>query len=270
MKSSWIARRGRKKLMPAIIWPILLFASPLAWPDEVFQVTSFTLAYTEKAEFDPLYGTGTDDEKLTTFRLDHYGVHGFGDNYLMAEVYRGKNVGNIPSFPGAGSFGDNTKSQSFIVFNPRVSLGKVGGKSFSFGAVKDLYLAARLEYASYGNFLSDNIGISADWRIPGTTLFLTDFYSRNDEFTGDTTSSRNLFFRNVIVAPFQLSGLKFNFVSTLYINDRKDYFGTQTFLQPDLTVLLGNTGLELGYRHEMQRYRNYSRNTPTLLAKWNF
>jgi hypothetical protein len=69
--------------------------------------------------------------------------------------------------------------------------------------------------------------------VPGIAFFQTDLYYRTDRFTGDTSSGGNV-------------------------------------LQPDLTVPKGSTGLEVGWRQERHQYKNYTRNTPTLIAKWNF
>jgi nucleoside-specific outer membrane channel protein Tsx len=237
---------------------------------EVYQATSASIAYTDRAKFDPVYGTGTDDRKLTTFRLEHYGIYGLGDNYLAAEIYRGTNVGNIPTFPGAGSFGDNTQTQSFLVFNPRISLSKVSGKKFTFGFVKDVYAAARFEWTSYANFRSTNLGLSVDLDVPGAAFFETDLYYREAHYTGNTVQGGNLFSRTVFIFPIAAGPVKANLTALLLVNKRRDANGTEVFFQPDLMFPIGASGLEVGYRHEIHHYRNYNRVSPTVVAKWNF
>ena len=50
---------------------------------ESWQNTNVTVGYTTQSKFDPVFGTGTEDEKLTTVRLEHFGVHEYGDNYFF-------------------------------------------------------------------------------------------------------------------------------------------------------------------------------------------
>lgn len=103
--------------------------------------------------------------------------------------------------------------------------------------------------------------------MPGIAFFETDLYYRTDRFTGDTSSGGNVFSRTVVMTPITVGGLKLNFAALLLINKRKDAQGTEVFLQPDLTVPIGSTGLEVGWRQERHQYKNYTRNTPTLIAK---
>lgn len=255
---------------------------PAAYATESWQNTNVTLGYTTKAKFDPVFGTGTGDEKLTSLRLEHFGVWGYGDNYFFAETDHGKNIGNIPAFSAAGfnagSFADNTNDQYYIVWNPRLSLSKISGTKLSLGIIEDIYLAGRFERGSYANFGANNYGVAVDLKIPGFSFFETDLYSRSNRFTGNTVGTdRNLFWRTYAMLPFEVAGLKFTWAPLLLANFRKDDRGTNVFIQPDLWVKL-NSSVDLGYRHEYNRYKKtpnegggtFSRTTPTLLVRWNF
>lgn len=243
---------------------------------ESWQNTNLTAGYTTHSKFDPVFGTGTADEKLTTVRLEHFGVHEYGDNYFFFDTYHGKDVGNFLGF-GAGSFGEQTKEQYFGVWNPRLSLSKVTGGDLSFGIVQDVYLAARIERGSYANFQADNFGVAFDLKVPGFSFFETDFYSRGASFTGDTGNGRNLFWRTFAMLPFEAAGMKFTWSPLVLVNFRRDERDTTTFVQPDLWMKL-NKHFDVGYRHEYARYSKtasegggtYSRNTPTLMGRWNF
>lgn len=244
---------------------------------ESWQNTNATAGYTTHSKFDPVFGTGTDDEKLTTVRLEHFGVHEYGDNYFFFDTYHGKNVGNFQGF-GAGSFGEQTKEQYFAVWNPRLSLSKMTGANLSLGPIQDVYLAARIERGSYANFQADNFGVAFDLKVPGFSFFETDFYSRGASFTGDAGSSgRNLFWRTFAMLPFEAAGMKFTWSPLVLVNFRRDERDTTTFVQPDLWVKLSNH-FDVGYRHEYARYSQtvsegggtYSRSTPTLMGRWNF
>ena len=72
---------------------------------ESWQNTNVTVGYTTNSKFDPVFGTGTEDEKLTTVRLEHFGVHEYGDNYVFFDTYHGKGVGSYLG-DGAGFLGN--------------------------------------------------------------------------------------------------------------------------------------------------------------------
>ena len=248
-----------------------------AFATESWQNTNLTVGYTTESEFDPVFGTGTSDEKLTTIRLEHFGVHEYGDNYFFFDVYHGKDVGDFNGF-GAGSFGEHAEDQYFGVWNPRLSLSKMSGADFSFGIVQDVYLAARFERGSYANFHAENYGVSFDLKLPGFSFFETDFYSRGADFTGDDDEAgRSLFWRTFAMLPFEVGGLKFTWSPLLLVNFRDDDRDTTVFVQPDLWLKL-NEHFDIGYRHEYATYSEtaaegggtYSRTSPTLLVRWNF
>lgn len=248
-----------------------------AFATESWQNTNVTVGYTNKSKFDPVFGTGTSDKKMTTIRLEHFGVHEYGDNYFFADAYHGKDVGDFHGF-GAGSFGEQTKEQYFGVWNPRLSLSKMTGANFSVGIIQDVYLAARFERGSYANFRADNYGIAVDLKIPGFSFFETDLYSRGANFTGDDgKSERNLFWRTFAMLPFEVAGLKFTWSPLLLVNFRNDDRDTMVFVQPDLWLNV-NKHFDIGYRHEYATYSKtagegggkYSRTSPTLLVRWNF
>jgi nucleoside-specific outer membrane channel protein Tsx len=258
------------KLLSALAFLAAGFAVP-ALAAETYEFTDAVIEYTDNAKYDPIYGTGTDDQKLTTLRLEHFGVNGVGDNYINAEVYFGKNVGNIPSFAaGAGSFGDNNQSNQFLVYNPRLSASKITGSDWSAGFIKDFYLAGRLEVESYANFRSPSIGLSVDLKVPGASFFEQDLYFRRSFYTGNTTTGGTLYSRTVFVFPVTAGPINAKIYGLLLINKRRDAYGTEEFFQPDLMFPIGHTGIELGYRHEIHRYDGYFRQSPTFMAKWFF
>ena len=244
---------------------------------ESWQNTNVTVGYTTQSKFDPVFGTGTEDEKLTTVRLEHFGVHEYGDNYFFIDTYHGKDVGNYLG-DGAGSFGDDTSNQYFGVWNPRLSLSKISGANLSFGIVKDVNLAARLERGAYANFRADNFGIALDLGVPGFSFFETDFYARRARFTGDGGDAINtLFWRTFAILPFEVGGFQFTWSPLLLVNFNNEDRGTTVFVQPDLWLKI-NSHFDIGYRHEYARYKrtdaegggNYSRHMPTLQVRWNF
>jgi len=249
---------------------------PAAQATEVWQNTNVTLGYTTRSTYDPVNGTGTSDEKQSVLRLEHIGVNGIGDNYFSVDAYRGDKIGNIPALSAvganAGSFGDNTDHQYLILWNTRASLSKLSGGKVGFGIIKDVYAMYRMERASYANFHSNNLGVSFDLSLPGFTWFQTEFLARKSKFTGSTADDRktSLFWHTVAVLPFEVGGISFQFTPLIQVNFSKGPNETDIFIQPDLWMKIKNTPLELGYRHEFHKFKNYSRSTPTVLLKWNF
>lgn len=258
----------------------LVIASTLgiqvAQATEVFHITDVTFGYTNKAKFDPVFGTGTSDEKQTVLRLEHLGVHGFGDNYFSIDSFRGDQAGNIPALSAAGvnagSFADNTKYQYLIFWITRGSLTKLIGAQKGQGLIKDVYAEYRMERGSYANYHSDNVGVSFDLNLPGFTWFQSELLARRSDFTGATAADRktSLFWHTVAILPFEVAGLNFTFMPLAQVNFSKGPNGTDTFVQPDLWLRIGKTPFEIGYRHEFHKFKNYKRTSPTVMAKWNF
>lgn len=242
--------------------------APASQATEVFQNTSAVLGYTTQAKADPVFGTGTSDEKQTSLRLEHFGVHGFGDNYFFADVLNGNQVGG----PSAGSFNFDTKNQYVLVWNARVSLSKVTGTKMSFGVIDDVSVMYRMERGSYANYDANMIGPSFNLAVPGFAWFQTSFlYNKQDfSFASADDKKGHLFWHTFAILPFEIGGAKFTFSPLLWVNFSKGGAGTETYLEPDLWVKLGGSPVELGFRAQYHKYDNYSRTTPTLLAKWNF
>lgn len=243
---------------------IACFATAAASAAE-FQVANLNALYTTKSKADPVLGTGTDDEKLKTYQFEYFAGFKYGDVYVDAEVFSGENVGG----QAAGSFGGNTSYQSLLVFNPRLSLGKVSGRSLSFGPITDVSLIARYERASYADFRSYNHGISLNFAVPGFAYFESGILRRNTNFYRG-----EWLWRSVLMSkPLPIGAQKFHFNLLSLVNGAGNN-GTEVFLRPELLWELDAKGaLQLGLRYEMHRYKlnglDYRRNSPTLMLKWN-
>lgn len=234
---------------------------------EDYSSTNVQLFTTNRSKADVFNGTGTADEKMTAFRAEHYGTWTYGDNYIALDLFNGKNVGG----PTAGSFGANTSNQTYFVYQPRVSLSKTVGLNLGGGLVKDIYATYRREQASYGNFYSNNYGVSFDLAVPGTVFFEQDFMYRSTSVDTDS----NWLSRTVWLAPFNVGGVGVHFDGLLLVKST-DNFGANVLAQPDLLVdVLPKGRLQVGLRLEYARYKSlggarYSRTTPYLMAKLAF
>jgi hypothetical protein len=245
-----------------------LVALPAAHAAEVFQNTSLTLGYTSQAKADPVFGNGSEDKKSTTARFEHFGIHGFGDNYFFIDTLNGQKVGGA----GAGSFGMDTERQYVLVWNARASLSKITGSKIAFGPVDDVSLMYRMERGSYANYQANMIGPSFNLKLPGFAWFQTSFLLNQQEhsFASSDDKKSHLFWHTFAILPFELGGLKFTFSPLLWVNFSKGVNGTETYIEPDLWVKLGELPVDLGFRAQYHRYKNYNHTSPTLLARWNF
>lgn len=251
-----------------IALPVLagIFLAPLADAED-FSSTNIQFARTGSAKQDIFNGTGTDNEKLNVFRAEHYGTWAYGDNYMVLDIFNGQRVGG----PTSGSFGADTKNQTFFVYQPRISLSKLSGKTMSAGFVKDVYLTYRREQASYGDFHSDSLGVSVDLAVPGTVFFEQDFMARQTSVDNGT----KWLSRTVWLAPFNVGGVGMHLDGLVLIKST-DNFGTNFFSQIDLLADVIEKGrLQVGVRLESARYKmpsgaRYSRTSPFLMAKLSF
>lgn len=232
---------------------------------EDFSITSATLMYTSNAKADPVLGTGTDNQKLSTLQLEHFGGNSLGDIYIDAEVFNGDRVAG----PSSGSFGASTQNQTLIVFNPRLSLSKTTGHNFEFGPVSDVSLIARFERASYANFRSDNFGVSFNFKVPGFAYFESGILRRSTNFyTGKPL------WRTVWFAPIDVGNSKLHFNGLLLVNGTANN-GTEVFARPELLYQLDSKGaIQAGLRVEYHSYKlngkDFSRTSPNLMLKWTF
>ena len=243
---------------------MMLPAGPVRAED--FSSTDLQLLYTPFLDKDdPDLGNGifTSSNRLTAARLEHYGTWKYGDNFFCADLTEGTKVGGS----GSGSFGGDTRAQIFLVYVPRISLSKVTQTPMTAlnGFVKDVYLAGRLERASYGSYQAENVGISFDLKVPGTVFFEQDFYARKTNYD----KGAEFLSRTVWLAPFKAGpvGLHFDGLALLKTTDN----GANLFTQLDfLADILKEGRLQAGIRLESAYYKHYERNTPYIMLKWVF
>ena len=95
MKRMGIGGKSHAALIAGCCAALGIAAASSAYAAESWQNTNVTVGYSSESKFDPVFGTGTADEKLTTVRLEHFGVHEYGDNYFFFDTYHGKEVGTI-------------------------------------------------------------------------------------------------------------------------------------------------------------------------------
>lgn len=234
---------------------------------ETFSITNVQMFATNKAKADAFNGYGTADEDLTVFRAEHFGGWEYGDNYINLDLFHGADVGGN----GSGSFGADTKHHTFFVFQPRLFLPGLKNIGDGEAFVRNVYFSYRREQASYGNFYSDNAGISLDLAVPGTQFFEIDFLARKTNVDDGT----KWLTRVVWLAPFNIGRLGAHFDGLVLVKSTDD-FGTNILAQTDLLFDVLNKGqLQAGIRLEHARYDDpaggdYSRTSPYLMVKLFF
>jgi nucleoside-specific outer membrane channel protein Tsx len=232
---------------------------------EEYSNTNVQLFMTNRSKADAMAGTGTTDERLTSFKFEHYGTFKYGDNYFFLDDYHGKNVGG----PSAGSYGGNATDQQFGAWMPRVSIGKLLGQKLEFGPVADISLAARIERGSYGSFKAEGYGVSADLKVPTFDYVMLRVLARDTNY-----NKRHPYIFVNWGNSFNLGPVKAHFDGYLFTTPT-DANGRQWFAEPELTVDLDPKGtFQGGVRlthdsYKLQDGSKYSRNSPQLMLRWN-
>jgi nucleoside-specific outer membrane channel protein Tsx len=228
---------------------------------EDYTNTNVQVFYTNRAKVDRVMGTGTENEKLTSFKLEHYGTFTYGDHYFFADNYHGREVGGRNS----GSFGAAPENHQYIVYMPRMSLGKVFERSLAIGPIADVALAARFEYGSYGSYRAKAFGPSLDLKLPGFDFVTTRLLWQTTNF-----EDRQFFVHTAWGSKIKVGSRKLHFDGYFWTK-KNDSGGRQWFAEPEVTVDIDEVGkVQGGMRVTYSRYRDYSRTSPQVLLKLNF
>jgi len=242
-----------------------------AAPEGVFSINQVEVFYTGLAKPDAVFGYGSSTHDLLTFQFEHFSFHSFGDIYVDAEVYQGRNVGT--------PFSENNNWQSLLVLNPNFSLGKITHKKFALGPISDVSIVTRFERESYPDtqhFYTRNFGPSLNFKVPGFVWFESGLLARWDNINQKNT----YLWRSVLLSnPLKLGTQKFNFNLLSLINGTR-YNGTSVFERADILWEVPNyTRLQLGVRTEVENYSNdplstagsrYKRVMPEAMIKYIF
>jgi nucleoside-specific outer membrane channel protein Tsx len=260
------SRQFKRRVIPAVLAAASISGAGVAQAED-YSLTDIQLLTTHRSKADVFNGTGTRDEKLTVLRAEHFGTWAYGDNLINLDLFHGERVGGGAS----GSFGTDTGNQMFFIYQPRISFSRLAGREAGQGFIKDVYLTARREQASYANFWANNVGVSFDLNLPGVAFFEQDFMIRK---TSVDASTRWLS-RTVWLAPINVGGMGIHFDALILVKST-DEFGTNVLAQPDLLIgLLPKGRLQAGVRVEYARYKmpggaSYRRTTPFVMAKLVF
>ena len=156
---------------------LLLFCQQTSWAEE-YSKTAVKFLYGSNFH-DPQFDTDTQDGRMGTIQLQHFGLWNYGENYFEADLYQGNFVGD--------GISDGNSSRIFAKWVTRLSAAKISGKAegFQFGVVRDLLLAARIDRQGNG-FYANMVGVGLTL-FPNSSLKVgSDFYLRKDKFNHAT------------------------------------------------------------------------------------
>jgi nucleoside-specific outer membrane channel protein Tsx len=234
---------------------------------EDYSSTDIQYLYSNRAKIDPKLGSGTPNSEMSTVRIEHYGTFAYGDNYFNLNDYNGRNVGGF----GSGSFGGDASNQQYLEWQPRLSLSKLTGTQLSWGIISDVQIAARLDYASYGNYHSAGIGPAVSLNIPNFDYFFVRAYWRESNYDGPALliypAWGSSFATGIGDRKFHINGYAWT-TST-------DTNGRQWFGETDLLFDVDPKGkVQVGGRLVWDHYKingqGYHKNDPQLMVKWTW
>lgn len=147
-----------------------------------------------------LYGTsyaddfGIDDEKKAVLTIEHANGWKYGDNFLFVDIFN----------PGARN------TNHYAEFSPRLALGKITGKDFKFGIVKDVLLSGTMEMGDGVYAYLAGVAVALD--LPGFAFADVNLYwrtSHRDFVTMQSDAGAQITIDWLV--PFQIGSAKLAF-----------------------------------------------------------
>ena len=201
------------------------------------------------------YEVGADERTILTF--EHANGFRYGDFFLFTDV----------TWPETGK--TNYYGEAVL----RLSLSKMTGADFSFGLVKDVFLAGSIEKARHQP-INTLWGGAVDLDLPGFKFFKTHYYVRDDpDFSGtgwQVTIAWNL--------PFNLAGQKFLTEGFADFAGDEGRYRQNSLIVPRLLFDLGHAlnrqpdrlmvGVEWQYWHNKFGIEGVTESVPQAQIKW--
>jgi nucleoside-specific outer membrane channel protein Tsx len=129
--------------------------------------------------FDDGYtGANTSDRNMATFTYESLVVRDWGDSFLFVDV----DSGHLVDFAGARR---DRSAQVYSEWQPRLSLGSLGGGDWSNDLVRDVFIATQVNAGDDG-FYAGMAGLGVDFKIAGFSAIGVNVYLRKDKFNAPT------------------------------------------------------------------------------------
>ncbi len=196
-----------------------------------FSTTNIQYLY---GKFDDNSLFDTSNGGKSTITLEHFRTYEYGDLFAFADYA----IADDRFY-----YGDN-KTDLYFEVSPRVSLGKTTGNDFSFGCVKDLYLAFQYNRQVYkfDDYKAYLYGLGSDLDVMGFDIFGLNLYKVNKMYFENTYQlSANYISKPILGTSLILDGftdwtkdellsqnqLLFGLASVSWLGDSKAYIGTE-------------------------------------------
>jgi len=213
----------------------------------------------------------------TIYSLQHASGYKYGDNFFFIDFTKDD---RDDGFQDGDYYGEWYSS---------FSLGKITGKEFSFGAIRDVSLVAGVNVAGDAKVMKYLPGIKLHWDVPGFNFLTTSFTSYIDDSSGVAKQGAPMetdswMFDMAWGYPFTIGEQRFHFTGHMeFIDGRRNELGgevkswilAQPILVWDLGYALGNqpNNLMLGVEWQYWRHKlgtNTSESVPQLHLEWMF
>lgn len=209
-------------------------------PGGFFQFTATSLTYLYGFNWDTPFSPSSDRDIIT---LEHFNANKLGDFFLFVDFANLTTENRGYPDTGIDIYGEAS---------PRISLGKITGKDFSFGIIKDIYIySGTFEFGRSKSL--DNInrefgtdidttqlrqlhGIAVDFDLPGFTVASLNAYWRDDfDISGSTWQ-----LTAVWEIPFTIGELDFVFKGFADFAGSEGSLEKQFHTSPQLVVDIGD------------------------------
>lgn len=207
---------------------------------------------------------GIDDRKKTVFTFEHANGWKYGDNFFFLDV-------SNPEAEGTSYYAE---------FSPRLSLGKMSGKDFKFGIVKDVLVAGTWEMGEDLRAYLLGAGLALD--LPHFAFADINLYWRKSErdFVAQNTDAGAQITIDWL-APFNIGSVKFAFEGFADYawgeeggsSPKADNLITAPRLLVDIGDFWGAPGqLQMGVEYQIWRNKfgidGVDENVPQIMLKW--
>ncbi|EQM77104.1 outer membrane protein OmpK [Stutzerimonas stutzeri] len=205
-------------------------AAPLIW-----QNNSLTYLYGKNFAVDSAGGKEADIQQIVTF--EHASGWTWGDIFMFVD---NKWYNGISGGAGYTYYGE---------FQPRLSLGKITGRDFSFGPIKDVLLAGTYERGESNESGQPNIsyllGPAVDLAVPGfDRVSVNTYYRKPDGERGKASGQWQITPTWAMTIPLGKSDILFDGYIDWAINDvgnkgSSDYVAKNLHINPQIKYDLG-------------------------------
>ena len=212
---------------------------------------------------DTLNGNYTADRAMNTLTLEHGGTWAYGDHYFFFDVTNGK-------FLDSSGAATGVTHRVYGEWFPRAGLSRITGKTWSWGPIKDVYLAGGMNVGSDG-FYADLEGLSVDFDVPHVAMLGVSVFSRDDNLNRRTFQVSPFW-----SVPFKMGPLTLSFDGFMHVSGL-DRDGPDVITEPQLLVdmtsffhRLPKGAIMAGVEWYYHGNKQHATSAPQALLKWTW